>query len=328
LRISPGAKKASIILASLLVLLCGGLATTGYLLIHRYEGHVQREDLLGKARKPGAANDQVPGALNFLLLGSDSRTGEPDEGEYPGQRSDAVMILHVNARHDQAAVISVPRDTYVYVPASGGDWAGGMNKLNAAFAFGGAPLAAETIARLTGLQLDGAMIASFSATRRLVDAVGGVDVCIPYPIVSTDTGRTWSQGCHHLTGDEADDLVRQRHNLPDGDLSRIHDQQLVVQALARKVASTNLLMNPLKLDNLLVTAAESLVVDRDLDLRKLALALRKIKPAEVKFATVPFSSLDLQTPQGSAIELDEARSKSLFAAIRNDTVTQRLEANP
>ncbi|WP_345635177.1 LCP family protein [Rugosimonospora acidiphila] len=321
-------KRALVVLLSLLLLFCGGLATTGYLLMHHYEGRVSREDLLGPARRPGTDGQPDSGPLNLLLLGSDSRAGEPDQDEYPGQRSDAVMLIHVNRDRDEAAVISIPRDSYVYVPASGSDWSGGMNKLNAALALGGAPLAAQTVTRLTGVQLNGALIATFSATREMVDAVGGVDVCLPYTVTSTDTKRVWPEGCHHLNGDEADDLARQRHDLPDADLSRIHDQQLIIQAIARKVTTGKLLTNPLQLSKLVSTAAGALVVDKDLDLTKLALALRKIKPANVRYATVPYSNLDLQTPQGSAVELDEAKSKALFAAVRDDTVTGMLSTNP
>lgn len=300
----------------------------GYGLLHRYEDRVQREDLLGDAARTGTRANWDSGALNLLLLGSDSRLGEPDQEEYPGQRSDAVMIVHLNAERDQATVISVPRDSYVNIPAYGEHWSGGMNKLNAAFAFGGAPLAAATITELTGLPLHGAVVVNFAAVRKLVDAVGGVSICVPYQVVSTDTGRTWPAGCHQLDGTAADDFVRQRHDVPGGDFGRIHHQQLVLSALMEKVGTESLLSNPLLLDRLLTTAAESLVVDRDLDLRKLALGVRKIDPANVRYLTVPYANADLETPAGVAVELDPVGAQALFDAVGADRVPQWLAENP
>ncbi|GIH16321.1 LCP family protein [Rugosimonospora africana] len=288
---------------------------------------MHREDLLGAARASGDTTQPNSGPLNLLVLGSGSRRGEPNRDNHSGQRSDVVILVHIDASREAAAIISIPRDSYVYIPASGSTWGGGMNKLNAAFAFGGAPLAAQTLTKLTGVTLDGALVATFEATRRIVDAVGGVDVCLPYTVESSDTHRIWTAGRHHLNGDEADDLAR-HYDLPDANLSRIHDQQLVVQALVKKLSTQNLLTKPLQFNKLLATVADAIIVDESLDLTKLALALREIDPSNVKFATAPYSPIELQTPYGSAIQLDDAKSKALFAAVRDDTVTTRLSNQP
>ncbi|GAB3933541.1 hypothetical protein GCM10027614_04640 [Micromonospora vulcania] len=116
--------------------------------------------------------------------------------------------------------------------------------------------------------------------------------------------------------------------MPGGDFGRIHDQQLVVRALAERVSTTGLLTKPARLDQVLTTAAESLIVDRDLDLGDLAFALRRLRPEAVQFVTVPFSDANLQTPAGSAVRLDEARAPELFAALREDRMAQWLVANP
>lgn len=323
-----GWKKAAILLLATVLPLCAGTLTAGFALMHRYESQMKREDILGPAAKPGDSAQPDSGPLNFLLLGSDSRDGESDQGEYPGQRSDAIMIFHVSRDREKATVVSIPRDSYVPVPPHGDAWPGGMNKLNAAFAYGGAPLAAKTITELTGVALDGAAVANFAAVRQMVDAVGGVQLCIPYDVVSTDTERVWTRGCHHFDGAAADDFIRQRHNLPGGDFARMHDQQLVVGAIAEKVSAKNVIRNPLHLDRLLVAASRALVVDQDLDLRQLALAVRKINPSDLRFVTVPASNDNLQTAAGSSVELDPEKSNSLFAALRDDTVTQWLAANP
>jgi len=314
-----------VLLVGLVAGLCAGAGA--FALINRYESKAQHEDLLGPAAQPRDEQRWKKGPLNLLLLGSDSREGEPDEGRFGGQRSDTIMIVHLSKNLDRATIVSIPRDSYVYVPAAGG-WNGGMNKLNAAFAFGGAPHAAQTITRLTGVKFDGALIANFASINKMVDAVDGVRVCIPYTVRSTFSDRVWEKGCHDLDGEEAEEFMRQRKAVPGGDFGRIHDQQLVVKAVAEKVSAERMLTNPLRLDELLVTAAEALTIDKSLDLKELALTVRRIKPSNMSFATVPYTSASLKTHAGSAVKLDDAKAKEMFAAIRDDTIQQWLAANP
>ena len=204
------------------------------------------------------------------------------------------MLVHIARSRDRASIISIPRDSYVTVPA-GGRWAGGKNKINAAFAFGGAPLAAKTVQQLTGVPLDGAMIANFDSVHELVDAVDGVRVCVPYRVNSILSGKVWAEGCHDMTGTEANEFMRQRYDVPGGDFGRMHNQQLVIKAIIAKATADGLLSNPLTFDNLLITAADALTVDQDLDLRELALAVRDIRPANISYATVPYPPRALKT---------------------------------
>ncbi|WP_434740482.1 LCP family protein [Micromonospora sp. SH-82] len=321
-------QKVTLALVAVFAVLCATLVTLGLGARHRYESRVQREDILGDGAPGRDERRWAEGPLNLLLLGSDSRDGEPDQGTYPGQRSDAIMVVHLNAARDTATVVSIPRDSYVDVPAREGSWNGGPNKINAAFAFGGAALAAETVHRLTRVPVDGVLVANFAAVRSMVDAVGGITVCLPHEVVSVTTGARWPVGCHRLDGPAADDLVRQRHDVPGGDFGRILDQQLVVRAVAEQVTSGNLLANPAKLDRLLTTAAEALTVDRDLDLTELALAVRRIRPESLRFVTVPVADPALHTPAGSAVKLDDRLAADLFTAVRDDTVDRWLAANP
>ncbi|MEV0941715.1 LCP family protein [Micromonospora wenchangensis] len=307
---------------------CAGLVTLVLSAGHRYEGRVHREEILGQGGASRDGQQWRRGALNLLLLGSDSRDGEPDQGEYSGQRSDTIMLVHLNGTRDTVTVVSIPRDSYVDVPARPGVWDGGKNKINAAFAFGGAALAAETVHRLTGVAIDGVVVANFAAVRTIVDAVGGITVCIPYEVTSTTTGRRWPAGCHRLDGNATEDLVRQRHGVPGGDLGRIRDQHLVVKAIAEQLSPASLIANPTRLDRLLTTAAESLTVDENLDLTELALALRHVRTERIRFVTVPVSDPGLDTPAGSAVLLDDQAAAELFTAVRGDTVDRWLTDNP
>jgi len=331
LRAMAGWKKALLGLCVLLLLLAGGVAAGGYLLYRRYDTQVQRQDLLGTATTPQEAEQRdqnwSDGPLNLLLLGSDSRATTPGGDSPIGERSDTIMLLHIAKSRDRAAIISIPRDSYVDVPP-GGDWNGGKNKINAAFSFGGVPLAAEAVQNLTGIRLDGAMIANFASIHTIVDAVGGVNVCVPYDVQSTFSAKLWTEGCHHMAGAETEEFMRQRYNVPDGDFGRMKDQQLVVKAIVTKVASGDTLSNPLKFDKLLVTVAGALTVDKDLDLRALALAVKGIRPGAVKFATVPHSNAALKTKVGTAVQLAKTESAAMFAAIKNDTIDQYLTEHP
>ncbi|MEU1752811.1 LCP family protein [Micromonospora matsumotoense] len=310
------------------MVLCTGTLALGVGARHRHENRVQREEILGRGTMPHDEQRWRQGPLNLLLLGSDSREGEPDQGQYPGQRSDTIMLAHLNGARDTATVVSVPRDSYVEVPAREGVWDGGKNKINAAFAFGGAALAAETVHRLTGVTIDGVLVANFAAVRAIVNAVGGITVCLPHEVLSTTTGARWSAGCHRLDGAAAEDLVRQRHNVPGGDLGRILDQQIVVRAIAERLSPTSLIANPTRLDRLLTTAAGSLTVDKDLDLTDLALAVRHVHPERLRLVTVPVSDPGFDTPVGSAVLLDSRPAADLFAAIRDDTLDRWLAAHP
>ncbi|MFG2108130.1 LCP family protein [Micromonospora chersina] len=320
-------QKALVVLLSLVLIggICGGAGTL--LLVGRYEGKTHHEDLLGPVAAPKDEQRWKSGPLDLLLLGSDSREGEPDEGKFGGQRSDTIMLVHLSKNLDRATIVSIPRDSYVYVPPANG-WHGGMNKLNAAFAFGGAPHAAKTITQLTGVKFDGALIANFASINKMVDAVDGVRVCIPYTVRSTFTDKVWEKGCHQLDGAAAEEFMRQRKAVPGGDFGRIHDQQLVVKAITEKVAADGMLQNPFQLDDLLSTAAEALTIDKSLNLRDLALVARDIKPSNIKFATVPYTSASLKTHAGSAVKLDDAKAKDMFAAIRDDTIQEWLAAHP
>ncbi|MET7969998.1 LCP family protein [Micromonospora sp. NPDC005305] len=320
-------QKALVVLLTLVLVggICGGAGALA--LVSRYEGKTHHEDLLGQVAAPKDEQRWKAGPLDLLLLGSDSREGEPDEGRFSGQRSDTIMLVHLSKNLDHATIVSIPRDSYVYVPPAGG-WKGGMNKLNAAFAFGGAPHAAKTITQLTGVKFDGALIANFASINKMVDAVDGVRVCVPYTVRSTFSKTAWEKGCHDLDGVEAEEFMRQRKAVPGGDFGRIHDQQLVVKAIAEKVAAEGMLQNPLQLDDLLSTAAEALTIDKALNLRELALVARDIKPSNIRFATVPYTSASLKTHAGSSVKLDDAKAREMFAAIRNDTIQEWLAAHP
>jgi anionic cell wall polymer biosynthesis LytR-Cps2A-Psr (LCP) family protein len=172
------------------------------------------------------------------------------------------------------------------------------------------------------------MIVNLGGVKRMVEAMGGVHVCIPYTVYSTFTHRVWEKGCHDMGPDEAEEFMRQRKRVPGGDLGRIHDQQLVIKALADKITSARMLQHPLTLDKLITTAAHSVTVDEHMNITDLALQLKDIDSNNIKFATAPVARTDLQTSAGSSVELDSGGCAELFGAVRDDTIAQWLAGHP
>ncbi|MEU4692710.1 LCP family protein [Actinoplanes sp. NPDC023714] len=326
----PGWKKALVVLTALVLVMVTGIAGAGWFLYHRYDAKVERAALMPSRPAEAVARSEEnwqSGPLNLLLLGSDSRAEENGGTSPIGERSDTIILLHINKERNHATFISIPRDSYVYVPPGGG-WKGGKNKINSAYAFGGAPLTVETVTALTGVPLDGAVIADFASIREMVDAVDGVNVCVESKVTSLHTGRVWQPGCHDMDGGTALDFVRQRYGVEGGDFGRMKNQQLVVQATIAKVESSGALKNPLELDTLLGIAADSLTVDEDLNLRDLAFAVRDIRATDIDYRTVPARTASLKTSAGTAVELDPELSKAMFAAAAGGTMEEWLYEYP
>ncbi|TQS40850.1 LCP family protein [Cryptosporangium phraense] len=314
-----------------LLLVSVGTIGAAWAISARYDKNIKRADLLGDipttVRTDESGNTVVPdrsitGPLNFLVLGSDSRLAVTGiEADTIGQRSDTIMLVHVTTDLKSAYVVSIPRDSYVHIPAGGG-WQGGNNKINAAFSFGGPALAAKTVYELTGLPLDGAVVVDFNSVRTMVNAVGGIRVCTTYTVRSIHTGRVWPKGCNHMGGDSAQDFMRQRYNVPGSDFGRIHNQQLVLKSLLARAVSGGTLSNPLRFDAFLRAATGAITVDDDMNVEGLALALRNLRPDDITFATLPYTSDSYWTPFGDAVKLDDKAMASMFAAINEDALPE------
>jgi LCP family protein required for cell wall assembly len=320
--------KICVTLGAVLVILAGGVMSTVYGFSAQVERNVKRADILSDV--PGQKSSYTEGPLNFLVLGSDNREADPTvKADTTGARADTIMLVHIDKSLTKASIVSIPRDSYVDIPAAGnGKWLGGKNKINAAYDFGGPALTAKTVNRLTGVPLNGAFLLDFNSVRKLVGIVGGVTVCIPFSMRSIHTDRVWKKGCNFLTADAAQDFMRQRKTVPGGDFGRIQNQQRVVLAVAKKLSVKGLITNPLRLNRLVTTVASAVTVDKSVDLPDLALGLKSINPGNLRFATPPIVTDNLQTPAGSSVQLDRTKGEELFSALRNDTMDEWFAANP
>ncbi|HEV2088361.1 MAG TPA: LCP family protein [Cryptosporangiaceae bacterium] len=286
----------------------------------------------GLTDRPGKP---VEGTQNILLVGSDSRDGgDYDPKAAPGvknprsrgnERADTLMVLHIPEAHDKAYLISIPRDTYVFVPEYKGK-GGRKAKINAAFAWGGLPLTVMTVERFTGVKMDHVLEIDFNGFRAMTDALGGVDVTVSKTVYDPRSKRTFKQGVVHLDGAAALDYVRQRYNLPRGDFDRVQRQQIFLRALLKKATDSGTITNPVKLKAFLDTATKALTVDEEFSLSGFAFEFRSIRASDLSFVTSPH--LGSQTVDGqSVVVADKAKAVALWDAVGNDGVAAWLAKN-
>jgi LCP family protein required for cell wall assembly len=263
----------------------------------------------------------VSAGTNWLIAGSDSRqgltrrqerklaTGPLSDAE--GERSDTILILHIPSGGGKPVLVSIPRDSYVPIPGHG------ESKINAAFDLGGPKLLAETIQQVTGLYINHYMGIGFGGFVSVVNAVGGVRMCLPGPMVDPKAGLNLKAGCQTLNGDQALGYVRTR-NFALSDLQREQDQRLFVKALLSKMTSPSVLLNPFAIIPAATGSANTLTVSQGTsvyDLMHVAFALRNPETT-----TVPLASLDFQTPNdGVAVQWDQSRALKLFNDLKTDT---------
>jgi LCP family protein required for cell wall assembly len=280
-------------------------------------------DLLESSRPPSVAG------TTFVLAGTDRRSDVPTTGEQaeaptwlPGaQRSDAIMLAHVTEDGKRAYVVSIPRDSWVEIPGYG------MNKINAAFSFGGPSLYVQTIEQLTDTRIDHLAVIDWAGLTQLVDALGGVEMTFPTDTVAR--GRTWPAGTHTLSGQEVLDYVGERYALPRGDFDRVERQQAVIRSLGEKLISRGVLTSPAQALEVATTGTRAVSVDESLtpaSMVRLALASRGLRPESVTFMTAPTVGVGTEGSQ-SVVYLDEATQESFWQAFRSDRLERWVERN-
>ncbi|MDQ1292393.1 MAG: hypothetical protein QG608_271 [Actinomycetota bacterium] len=264
-------------------------------------------------------------ALNVLLLGSDSRVsaGDPAQWKAGAQRTDAIMIVHVDADRKHPAIISIPRDSWVPIPENG------HGKINAAFSFGGPTLMVRTVEKLTGVRIDHVAIVDFTGFVTITDALGGVDITVPKD--THDSRIDLTAGTHHLDGDTALKYVRQRYNLPGGDFDRVKRQQNWLRAVMKKLLSKDLIGHPWDLDSSLTALTKALSTDEGFtidEMQDLAVSLKNLHADDVSFFTVPTTGTGW-SPDGkqSIVKLDTEQGGTLWQAVQKDTLTDWITQN-
>lgn len=280
--------------------------------------------VIGVPGTEAAPVDNEP--VNILLMGSDDRTGKGNKGYgldsgRTTPRSDTTILLHISADRSRALALSIPRDLWVEQPnCTGKDWAGSYAKFNNAFEQGGAACTSELVEEVTGLPVNHVVVVDFNGFKQMVDAMGGVEVCLERPVDDVDAKLKLPAGTSVVDGEQALAFVRARKTLGDGsDIGRIQRQQAFLSAAIRKATDSQLLLNPARVYEMIDVATRSLTVSSGLDglgpMRTMAESVRAVKPSNITFVTLPFTyRSDLAN-----VDLDAAAAKPILDAMRNDT---------
>ncbi|MCU9519579.1 LCP family protein [Corynebacterium sp. ES2794-CONJ1] len=251
---------------------------------------------------------------NWLLVGSDSRAGLSEEeanrlgtgGDIGSRRTDTIMVMHIPLR-GQATLVSIPRDSYVNIPGYG------MDKINAAFTYGSAPLLTQTVEESTGLSIDHYAEIGMGGLAHVVDALGGIEVCPDQPIEDPLAQLNIGAGCQLVDGPTALGYVRTRQTAM-GDLDRVQRQREFFSALVNKTTDLSIIFNPYRLIRTILTTVDSFTAgsgDHLWHLLRVAFAMR----SGVRTETVPvggFAEYDV----GSVVLWDEAGATALFDSMR------------
>ena len=281
-----------------------------------FDTRLHREQVLtGNPDRPGPRR-----GMNWLLVGSDSRQGLTPEqqqdlatgGDIGSSRTDTILLVHVPQLRSRipTTMVSIPRDSYLPIPGHGRD------KINAAFAMGGAPLLAQAVERATGLHLDHYAEIGFGGFAALVDALGGVTVCPTAPLNDPLAGIDLPAGCQQLNGRNALGYVRTR-DTPRADLDRMVNQRQFLSALLRGAANPAVWLNPWRWYSVPRAAADALTVDRSdhvWDLARLGWALHGSTVA----MTVPIGEFT-NSDAGSVVVWNHDEAGKLFEALASDT---------
>ena len=251
---------------------------------------------------------------NWLLVGSDSRTGLSDRdverlgtgGDLGTVRTDTIMLMHLPLR-GKPTLVSIPRDSYVPVPGYGYD------KINAAFSIGGPQLLVETVEQNTGLHVDRYAEIGMGGLAGVVDAAGGVEICVAEPIDDPLANINLQPGCQEMDGPTALGYVRTRATA-QGDLDRVARQREFMTTLVTRVLSPSVYLNPFRMARLLWVTPTLLTVNSDdhaWNLARIVIALR----GGLETETVTIGGFT-DTEVGNVVLWDDAEAAALFDSLR------------
>jgi LCP family protein required for cell wall assembly len=316
---------------------------------------VKQEDLLPAQMK--AAGKNINGPVNILMLGLDG------QGASSLDHSDSIIIAHVTAAHDKVYLVSLPRDTMVQVPAyPASGFRGGTLKLTESFAMGdmnskgqgddsadgrkrGVGLLLQAINTFVpGITFNAVAIIDFVGFQKLVEALGGVDMCIDERVESvhyarngkymgediyTGPGYVYNPGCRHLQPWEALDYVRQRENLPHGDYDRQRHQQQFMAAVFKELASAGTLTDVSKFSALKDALGQLLTLDLNgSDVTDWIFSFKNLRPSDLTMIQTNGGNYDSKDVDGKSFQILSDDSLRLMQAVENDQIASFLALHP
>lgn len=346
--------RITLIFGAVLMLTSGVALVGGKVMIDQATGNIDQRNLLGDAGKSDAEGGaDLKGPIDMLLLGVDARASwAPDD-----VRADSIIVLHIPATHDQAYLISIPRDTEARIPAfKKSGYAGGVDKINAAFQAGarngggwegGAQLTAQTIKQMTGVSFDGAAIINFGGFKRIIDTLGSVRICVSQevrshhmvfvdgePMWNADAKKTGKpmtpvvhkKGCREMEGWAALDYSRQRYGLKDGDYDRQQNQQQLIKAMAKKATQNGTLKSPSKIKALIDAAGEAFVLDTGgVPIADFIFTMRGVGGSDLTMLRTNGGTFN---GNGNNREALSEQTMEMFRAVKEDRLAEFVVANP
>ncbi|HEX4723535.1 MAG TPA: LCP family protein [Pseudonocardiaceae bacterium] len=328
-RAGVAAGRTLLALVSAMALVAVGVA---WFTVDRFKANTNTTSALAQV---GGEPNQPPaddGATDILLVGDDSRTnaqGAPLPNSVlkqlrtqfdAGVNTDTIMLLRLPDNGGPTYAVSIPRDSYVAIPGYQTDKinsAYGVTKSRAAQQLSaahddratieqqstaaGQKALIETVQNLTGVHVDHYVEVNLYGFYLLSKAIGGVEVCLKHSTSDPDSGSNFHAGTQLVSGADALSFVRQRKNLPSGDLDRIVRQQVFLASAAHKVLSAGTLTSPSALSALLDVLKQSLVTDPGLDFTSLVQQLQGLASGTMTFVTIPVVNSNARSPSGQSI---------------------------
>jgi LCP family protein required for cell wall assembly len=316
------------------------------------DGIVKTEVISDELTKQGPK--PLDGAVDILLVGIDSRTdaqGNPlskealallNGGYADGeQNTDTMILVHIPVDGTRAVAISFPRDSYVEL-ADGF----GKHKLNSAFArqrntvdqqlrsqgvsdeqrirtesmAAGRKMLIKTIENLSGgaVRIDRYAEVNLASFYEVTKAIGGVEVCVKEATSDSDSGANFQAGRQTIEGAAALSFVRQRKNLPGGDLDRIVRQQVFIGALAKKVLSTGTLTDSDKLNGLVEAVQKSVILSSGWDITTFAEQMQGLVGGNFEFRTIPVGDPTDTYEDGNVLPVNASQVKKFLTTLAAD----------
>ncbi|MEU5695390.1 LCP family protein [Actinosynnema sp. NPDC020468] len=351
-------KAVRVSLRALVALLSAAvLAVSGYgwSTLQRVEQSVNTTDVLAQLNDIPNAPPVEDGATDILLVGSDSRTdaqGRPLPDSVLRElrteatdtlNTDTIIVLRVPKNGGRAHAVSIPRDTYVPMPDGRHD-----EKINSAYGVtkfytmerlqaegvtdldersqrgdqAGRRALVQVVQDLTGVRVDHYAEVNLYGFYLLTKVIGGVEVCLKNATYDPSSGADFPAGVQNIAGGDALAFVRQRKNIPNGDLGRIVRQQVFMSAAMSKLMSAGTFADPTKLSGLLDAVSKSVVVDEGFDLTTLAGQAQGLAGGNVEFATIPVTAVDVVNDRGQmVVTADPAAVKAFVAQVMGDKKT-------
>src|SRR5438105_9979976 len=325
----PRARQSFLLVAGVLALVLASGSAFSIATIRHVESNVTKLDT-GRGCHRNCLPDVTPPCVkdicDFLILGSDSRAGLSKQEQQSfgtttqsaGQRSDTIILVRVDPIHDQTTVLSIPRDLRVKVPGHG------LGKINTAFDYG-PNVIVKAVKQLTGLPINHYIQLNFDGFQGLVNAMGGVPICVNKPMEDTLAGLHLPHaGCYNMHGAQALAFVRARHILGDviPDFSRIARQQQFIRAVIQKAESAGEVVH---LPALIKAIQRNLVVDKPLNLyalQDLSRRLANLGQQGIDFRVVP--STPVTIGRVDYLQLAQPDASQLFDRIRRNQPLGRL----